>query len=165
MSRRYRSKKRPCKICRKWFIPDPRLGDRQKTCGEPECQRRWHTRKCSEWNRKNRAYFQAIYLGARLQKVAPANSEGSGKKPEQKASASAPRHIPLPDSAGFPRLPRTLVQEVIGAHSLVIIEYMARQLFRAVKEVIIIQHSDITGESARVLLAGRSRGDCLGLGP
>lgn len=34
--------KRPCRICKKWFFPNPRLGDRQKTCGTPECQRQWH---------------------------------------------------------------------------------------------------------------------------
>ena len=26
-------KKRPCKICRRWFPPHPRLKERQKTCG------------------------------------------------------------------------------------------------------------------------------------
>ena len=30
-------KPRPCKICRRRFPPHPRLKERQKTCGDPEC--------------------------------------------------------------------------------------------------------------------------------
>ena len=30
---------RPCRVCRRWFLPDGRLKNRQKTCGNPECQR------------------------------------------------------------------------------------------------------------------------------
>ena len=36
------ARKRPCRVCRRWFQPDARLGDRQKTCGDPECKREWH---------------------------------------------------------------------------------------------------------------------------
>ena len=32
------ARKRPCTICRRWFRPDPRVGDRQHACGKPECQ-------------------------------------------------------------------------------------------------------------------------------
>jgi len=38
-----------CVICEKFFTPDPRLGDRQKCCGRPECRQkyknRWHQAK------------------------------------------------------------------------------------------------------------------------
>jgi len=30
------------RICKKWFLPNPQPGDRQKTCGTSECQRQWH---------------------------------------------------------------------------------------------------------------------------
>lgn len=59
------AKKRPCKICGQWFYPNPRLGNRQKTCGSAECKREWHKRKCGEWNSKNRDYFRGIYLKKR----------------------------------------------------------------------------------------------------
>ena len=36
--------KKPCRICRRWYRPDPRVGARQKTCGSPECQREWNRR-------------------------------------------------------------------------------------------------------------------------
>jgi hypothetical protein len=38
-------KKRPCRICRRWFMPNAKLKDRQKTCGDPQCQREWHRKK------------------------------------------------------------------------------------------------------------------------
>ena len=39
-------KKRPCRICRRWFLPDRRAGDRQKVCSGKECQRERHRRNC-----------------------------------------------------------------------------------------------------------------------
>jgi hypothetical protein len=163
MPQRFRSKKRPCRICRKWFRPDPRLGDRQKTCGEPGCQRRWHTRKCSEWNRKNRTYFQEIYLDAKLRMASPSCLEDAGSTPPSTVSVPASGTL-LPGSAGFPRLPRLLVQEVIGARQLVIIDYLTRLRYRSFKEVINSQRSEITRESRQVILTGRSRGDSLDRG-
>lgn len=163
MLHRCRSTKRPCRICRKWFSPDPRLGDRQKTCGAPECQRRWHARKCAEWNRKNRTYFQEVYLSARLRQVAPANPDAD-TNPGQKDTAAA-HPIPQPNCSRFPRLPRSLVQEVIGAQQLVIIDYLARLLFRSLQEVISLQRAETTEEYRQVLPAGHSRSDSLGRGP
>ncbi|MGA2328940.1 MAG: hypothetical protein ABSH05_21935 [Bryobacteraceae bacterium] len=32
------ARKRPCTICRRWFRPDKRVGERQRACGRPECQ-------------------------------------------------------------------------------------------------------------------------------
>ena len=32
------ARKKPCRICRRWFRPDPRVGQRQRACGEPDCQ-------------------------------------------------------------------------------------------------------------------------------
>ena len=60
------TRKRPCRICRRWFLPDPRLKQRQMTCGQTECQRQWHKKKCSQWNRKNRDYFKANYLQRKI---------------------------------------------------------------------------------------------------
>ena len=34
--------------------PDPRVGDRQVTCGAPECQRRRHARQCKDWHAGHR---------------------------------------------------------------------------------------------------------------
>jgi hypothetical protein len=34
MARATVCRKRPCRVCRRWFMPNPRLKDRQMTCGE-----------------------------------------------------------------------------------------------------------------------------------
>ena len=64
-----RSRKRPCSICRKWFLPDVRQKDRQVTCS-PECRKERHRRKCAEWNHKHRADRKSDYLSKKLEKTA-----------------------------------------------------------------------------------------------
>lgn len=141
------TKKRPCRICRKWFVPNPRVGARQKTCGAKECKDKWHAKKCSQWNRQNRAYFQAIHLSKKLQAVQ--NQEASpGKQPPQ-----------VPKSVKSPKLPQEVIQEVIGKQQYVIAEYMARLLLRGVQEVIRMQPFDISRKAKRLPLKGRSRSD------
>jgi len=138
-------KKRPCKICRKWFAPDPRLGDRQKTCGTKECQNKWHAKKCAQWNRQHRAYFQAIYLSKKLQAV---QDQATKKPPPQ-----------LHKSTIFSKLPQEMIQEVISAQQLVIAEYLSQVLLRSVQEVIRLQHTDMLRKVKRLPQGGYSRGD------
>src|SRR6266576_2405114 len=42
-----------CCICRRWFLPDPRVGARQRACGNPSCQKARHqqaqARCCTFW--------------------------------------------------------------------------------------------------------------------
>ena len=59
-------KKRPCSICRRWFLPDAHNGSRQKTCGSPECQRERHRRSCKDWHLKNPDYDRERRLKKRL---------------------------------------------------------------------------------------------------
>lgn len=110
-------RKRPCKICRRWYLPDVRQGKRQKTCGHPECQRLWHAKQCRGWNEKNRSYFKAIYLAKKKEKI-------RGPDPKD----STPSLIGTPKSRLQFHLPRDVIQERIGRHLLVIIEYILEQL-------------------------------------
>lgn len=43
-----------CCICRRWFTPKPRAGDRQKVCSETQCQRERHRRNCADARRKDK---------------------------------------------------------------------------------------------------------------
>ena len=124
--------KRPCRICKKWFLPNPRVDDRQKTCGTPECQRQWHIRKCAEWNLKNRHCARENYLRGRLELLAPASHSPSSPSP----SPVPPPLDPSPQRVSPLDYPLKVVQEVIGAQQLVIIEYIVRLLVRRVQEVI-----------------------------
>ena len=122
-------KKRPCRACGKWFTPNPRLGDRQQTCGAMECQRKWHARKCAEWNRKNHAYFKEIYLRGRLE------SFGSDPPAQSPSSCTSWRINDPPRRTSPLDLPQGVIQEVIGVKQLIIIEYIVRLLTRSVQEV------------------------------
>ena len=153
MEEKRKHKKRPCPVCRRWFTPNPRLGDRQRTCGDRECQRKWHARKCAEWNRKNRAYFKEIYIRGRLE------SFGSG---------SPERSPPFPPSCGLkdpPRrsspldLPQEVLQEVIEVKPLIIIEYIVRLLLRGFQELIHAQLVEKNRGIRRLPRSSISRGD------
>ncbi|MCP3892849.1 MAG: hypothetical protein GY702_28830 [Desulfobulbaceae bacterium] len=140
-------KKRPCKICRKWFVPNPRLGVRQKTCGAEECKAKWHAKKCTQWNRQNREYFQTNHLNKKLQ--ASQDQEVSSENPSSQAQ----------NIGKSPQLPRGVIQEVIGVQQFVIIEYIAQLLSRRVQEVMRRQVSEMPRESGRLLQDGCSRCD------
>ena len=106
------TRKRPCRVCKRWFIPHPRLKDRQKTCGDQQCQREWHRRKCEQWNHNNVDYFKDNYLDKKL--------EISG----------------TPRSRLKTGLPLCYVQQLIGTPQLVIIEYLSQLLIGRCRHLI-----------------------------
>ena len=59
-------KKRPCRFCRRWFLPDPRAAARQTVCSTPECQRERHRRSCASWHQQNPDYDRDRRLRERL---------------------------------------------------------------------------------------------------
>ncbi len=192
---------RPCRICGKWFRPDPRLKDRQKTCGQRECKRQWHARQCAKWNASQRRALKAERLQARLEAETrletsgtecraavfhcdrPAGARGGGaaatragrisyeqprsaralasgpaaeRSPQESyeksrharphaATHATPAALPMP-----PRIPRTVMQEVIGLQHTVIIEHVVQILFRAVQEVIGSQLVEIPKQAQRI---------------
>jgi len=118
--------KRPCRVCKRWFKPDARLGDRQKTCGDAACKREWHRRKCAEWNEKNFEYAKANALQRRI--------ETAKSRP---ASSGGPRSL----------LPQRYAKELIEVQLVVILEYLGQQLLRRLQAVIKRQAFVIKGQS------------------
>ena len=118
-------KKRPCRICRRWFMPNPRLKNRQMTCGDPGCKKEWHRRKCAEWNEENAEYFRSNYLQKKLDAACQ-----SGTSPPV-----------LPKTRLKSGLPHLFVQEVFEVQHLIIIEYFGQLLVRRFQEVITRQLS------------------------
>jgi hypothetical protein len=104
--------KRPCRICKRWFRPHPRVKDRQKTCGDPQCQQEWHRRKCAEWNRNNVDYFKTNYLDKKL--------EVTG----------------IPRSRLKTGLPLGYVKGRIGSQQMIIIEHLSQLLMRRCRHLI-----------------------------
>lgn len=163
MGENRKSNKRPCRICRKWFTPHPRLGDRQKTCGKEECKRKWHAKKCAEWNKKNRSYFQAIYLGNKLESSKTPSQFDTHLPPSSNPDKTAP--IRPPSSRSTPQLPGDVIQDVIGVQPLIIIEYVVQLLVRSFKEVIRAQPVEIQREIGRLPGEGCLRSDRQGQWP
>jgi hypothetical protein len=134
-------------------MPNPRLFDRQQTCGATECQLKWHARKCAEWNRKNRAYFKDIYLRGRLE------SFGSGPPAKRPLPGLSCRINDPPRRSSPLDLPQEVIKEVIEVKQLIIIEYIVRLLMRGVQEVMHTQLVEKQREVRRLPLSSVSRGD------
>ncbi len=132
-------RKRPCSICRKWFLPDVRQAGRQKTCG-PECSEELHRRNCAEWNKKNTAYFKSSYLAKKLEEAG--RSPPGSIQPDAEANRE-----PAPRSRINLKLPRDIIQSRIGRDSLIIAEYVTEQTFSRIR-------GSATGFAQKVIQSG-----------
>src|SRR5437899_11362720 len=59
------ARKRPCTICRRWFRPDARVGDRQRACTKPECQTARQQKTQASWRSRNSGYAIAWRIDRR----------------------------------------------------------------------------------------------------
>ena len=115
-----RPRKRPCSICRKWFLPDVRQKGRQKTCSA-ECRNELHRRQCAKWNQKNLAYFKSNYLSKKLDKIS--------KPLAATFHSSVDKNTILPpESRVNLNLPRDVICNQVGGKNLIIIEYLVEQV-------------------------------------
>jgi hypothetical protein len=112
---------RPCRICRKWFRPDPREGTRQRVCSSPACQRERHRRACAAWHARNPAYDREARLQKKLQAKAQVSSEGRAIVP------------PLA------RLDWAVARDAVGPEVTVVVEESVRVLSRWVRDAVITQ--------------------------
>ncbi len=66
-----RTTNRRCAECNAEYVPDPRVGDRQVTCGAKGCQRARHAKQCRTWHESNRdcqkGHYQDVVLPFRKQ--------------------------------------------------------------------------------------------------
>ena len=53
--------RRRCPFCRRWFHPHPRLKERQKSCGRPECRHEQKRRFNQKWRNEHPDYFRGTY--------------------------------------------------------------------------------------------------------
>jgi len=106
--------KRPCCICRTWFLPDVRQKGRQKTCS-PGCQQELHRRQCKEWNKKNTAYFKNNYLGNKIEKTVDQQTAPTSQK------------TPLTRQA-MPILPMEIIATEYGIKTAIIVRYLVTQI-------------------------------------
>lgn len=48
-----KTQNRRCSECSRPFVPDPRVRDRQVTCGDPACQQQRHAAQCKRWHQEH----------------------------------------------------------------------------------------------------------------
>lgn len=125
------TRKRPCRICRRWFQPDPRAGDRQRVCSEASCQRERHRRSCARWRDDNAVELEADRLRDRLRRSVP------------EAGRTDPGRAPMAE------LRLEVVRDVVGPEVAVILEESAEVLGRWVRDAVAAQPLEITGEFVR----------------
>ena len=145
-------RKRPCRICRRWFMPNAKLKERQMTCGDPECQRQWHRRKCKEWNKDNTEYFRANYLQKKLDTASESAKASKSTCAESDSALPTKRPMSL-------ALPLEVVQEVISIQQVVIIEYFGQLLVRRFQEALRRKLIVNTSKASQLLPLAISRGD------
>lgn len=59
------TRQKHCEFCGRFFIPDHRVGKKQRCCSRPECRKaRKHASQAS-WTEKNNGYFRGRYDNTR----------------------------------------------------------------------------------------------------
>ena len=53
--------KKRCAYCGRYFIPDRRVGLKQKACGRPECRKKRKQEAQRRWLTRNEGYFRGRY--------------------------------------------------------------------------------------------------------
>ena len=105
-------RKRPCRICRRWFLPHPRSGSRQRVCSSPSCQRERHVRACRAWHGRNPGYDPEDRLRRRLWREVP---------------------------GGSARLDWQVARDAVGPQVVVVMEEAAKELRSRVRDAVLMQ--------------------------
>jgi hypothetical protein len=126
--------KRPCRICRRWFVPDRRVGRRQRACSARTCQIARRARTQASWRRRNPDYF----IAHRVQRRRLQADEAQG--------AVLPLVLPPPLS----QLPWDLAQEEFGVAGTDFLGHLGRVLLAAAQDQKAGQVIDSTREMGRL---------------
>lgn len=108
------ARKRPCSVCRCWFRPNVRVGDRQHACGKPECQTARRKQTQANWRKINPEYAR-------------------GYRIEQRAAQPRPPE-PLRVPAPLNQLPWDIAKDQFGAKGTDFIGLMGALLVRTAKD-------------------------------
>jgi hypothetical protein len=126
--------KRPCCICRRWFVPDRRVGGRQRACSATACQIARRVRTQASWRRRNPDYF----IAHRIQRRRLSADEAQ--------AAVLPLVLPPPLS----QLPWDLAQEEFGVAGTDFLGHLGRVLLGAAQDQKAAQVIDPPRETGRL---------------
>lgn len=129
-------KKRPCRICRRWFLPDKHVGDRQEVCSRPECQRERHRRESVEYRRRERSKVREGRVVCRIRRDGVAESERPA------------------EGSPLARLDWPGVRELVGLKHGVIIQETGKVILSGVRELVRSEVAGLIGKSQKVIKDG-----------
>lgn len=127
-------RKRPCRICRRWFLPDARAKGRQQVCAAPGCQRERHRRACARWRAKNPDYDREERILRRIVVEDRADTTGS--------------------EGPLVRIDFAAARDVVGLETAVFIEESAKVLVAWARDAVIAQALEVARKSGRQIEAG-----------
>ncbi len=130
-------KTRPCKVCRKWFLPDPHVGNLQKVCQRPGCQRERHRLNCREWHEQEEGAEREERLVKRIRKDGESGTPGTWER------------------AVSERLDWKEVRDSVGLEASVIIREYGREVLCATRDSVHSELAVIKGELSRHILRER----------
>jgi hypothetical protein len=125
------ARKRPCRVCGKWFEPHPRAGKRQRACGRDECGRERHRRACAAWHAQHPDYDRERRLRERVR------IERAGGAPLERD--------PLAEIAW------DTARDAVGLEAAVIVEETGKVLMLWARDAVHAQTAEITRKLAKVL--------------
>jgi hypothetical protein len=126
--------KRPCCICRHWFVPDGRVGRRQRACSAPACLVARRAQTQASWRRRNPDYFIAHRVQRRRLQA------------EETQAPVLPLSLPPPLS----QLPWDLAQDTFGVVGTDFLGHLGRVLLVAAQDQKAVQVVDPPGETGRL---------------
>jgi hypothetical protein len=129
-------RRRPCRICRQWFEPHARAGDRQGVCGRVACQRERHRRACASWRAQNPEYDREERLRQKLQR-------GEDGVRDKLVADPLPVRIDL-----------RAARDAVGLEVFVFIEETAKVLVGWARDAVLAQGLGMTKQSAKVPPSG-----------
>jgi hypothetical protein len=125
------ARKRPCRVCGKWFEPHPRAGKRQRACGRDDCRRERHRRACAAWHEQHPDYDRERRLRERVRVDVPVGEPLS--------------RDPLAEIAW------DTARDAVGLETAVIVEETGKVLALWARDAVHQQAAEITRKLARVL--------------
>src|ERR1039458_513504 len=137
------ARKRPCAICRRWFRPDARAGDRQRACGKPECQAARRQKTQASWRRRNPGDAIAWRI-------------------DQRAAQTQPPPDPLRLPAPLNQLPWEFAKDQFGSQRADFIGVMGALMIRSAKDQFRAYLLDSTKLSGTLPLPSRKTSSGLG---
>jgi hypothetical protein len=137
------ARKRPCSICRRWFRPNARVGNRQHACGKPECQTARRQKTQASWRRRNPGYVIAWRIDQRAIKA---------------QSPREPLRLPPP----LNQLPWRFAKDQFGPQRADFIGVMGALMVRSAKDQFMVYPVDSTRLPGTLPLPSRKTSPGLG---